>query len=165
MFIPVAVTTIVARPYVTREPENTMFFWSPNATFSELITSTVLSTPSLSPVRELSLTLREKFSKILPSATTMSPASKNTISPGTICADGISIFLPSRRTFAVGDDMAFKLSRDFSALKYCTVPSIALRIRTAMITIVLSRFPEKAEISAAAMRIITSRSLNCSKNT
>ena len=36
-----------------------MFFWSPRATSPPVMASAVLSTPSLSPVRELSLTLRE----------------------------------------------------------------------------------------------------------
>ncbi len=47
-----------------------------------------LDTPSLSPVREDSLTLREKFSSTRPSATTMSPASSRTMSPGTTSAEG-----------------------------------------------------------------------------
>ena len=72
---------------------------------------------------------------------------------------------PSRITLALGADMAFKLSRDFSALKCCTVPSTALRMSTAKMTMVLSASPVAREIRAAAMRIITIRSLNCSRNT
>ena len=63
----------------------------------------------------------------------------------------------------VGEDMAFRLSRDFSALRYCTVPSTALRIRTAKMTMVLSTFSVRAEMTAAMRRMMTSRSLNCSR--
>lgn len=79
-----------------------MFFWSPRATWSASMASAVLSTPSLSPVREDSLTLREKFSSTRPSATTMSPASSRTMSPGTTSAEGISTRTPPRITLAVG---------------------------------------------------------------
>ena len=61
--------------------------------------------------------------------------------------------------------MALRLSRDFSAFTYCTVPKMALRMSTAKITMVLSTFLESAEITAAAMRMTTRRSRNCSKNT
>ena len=61
--------------------------------------------------------------------------------------------------------MAFRLSRDFSALKYCTVPKIAFRMSTAKMTRVLSRLPENMEMRAAAIRMATSRSLNCSAKT
>ena len=142
-----------------------MFFRSPRATSSPGMTSAVFSTPSLSPVRELSLTFREKFSRMRPSATTMSPASSSTMSPGTIWAEGTMVRAPSRRTLAVGEDMAFRLSRDFSALKCWTVPRMALRMRTAKMTMVLSALPETAEIRAAMRRITTRRSLNCSRKT
>ena len=116
-----------------------------------------------SPVKELSLTCSEKFSKIRPSAVTMSPASSNIISPGTTSFESISIFLPSRKTLALGEDSDFNDSSDFSALMCCTVPKIAFRIKTAIITKVLSSSPVKAEITAAIIKIITIKSLNCSK--
>ena len=77
------------------------------------------------------MTLREKFSSTRPSATTMSPASSSTMSPGTTSAEGISTRTPPRSTLAVGEDMAFSLSRDFSAFRYWTVPRMALRMSTA----------------------------------
>ena len=129
------------------------------------MTSSVFSTPSDSPVKELSFTLREKFSITRPSATTRSPASRNTMSPGTTSLEGTSTFAPPRKTFAVGEDIALRLSRDFSALKYCTVPRIALRIRTAKMTMVLSPCPDSMEMMAATIRITTNRALNCSRNT
>ena len=95
----------------------------------------------------------------------MSPASSSTMSPGTTWAEGTTDRTPSRSTFALGEDMAFRLSRDFSALKCWTVPSTALRIRTAKMTTVLSTLSDTMEIRAAMMRITTSRSLNWSRNT
>ena len=125
--------------------------------------SAVLSTPSDSPVRELSLTFREKFSRMRPSATTMSPASSSTMSPGTTSAEGISSRTPPRSTLAEGADIAFRLSRDFSAFTYWAVPKMALRTSTAKMTMVLSTFSERAEMTAAMRRMTTKRSLNCSK--
>ena len=95
----------------------------------------------------------------------MSPASRSTMSPGTTSVEGISMRIPSRSTLALGDDMALRLSRDFSALRYCTEPRIALRISTAKMTMVLSTFSDSAEITAATIRIMTSKSLNCSAKT
>ena len=82
------------------------------------------------------------------------------MSPGTISLEGISTFLPFLYTLALGADKAFKLSKDCSALKCCTVPNIALRIITAKITKVLSKLPVIAEIIAAAIKINTNKSLN-----
>ena len=75
-----------------------MFFWSPSATLPPASGSAVFSTPSLSPVSELSLTLSEKFSRMRPSATIISPASTSTISPGTTSAD--DFISPQRRALA-----------------------------------------------------------------
>ena len=97
---------------------------------------------------------------ILPSATIKSPASRITMSPLTTFFESISIFSPLRITLALGDESDFKLSRVFSALICCTVPKIALRIITAKITTVPSKFPEKIEIIAAIIRIITNKSAN-----
>ena len=102
---------------------------------------------------------------ILPSATIISPASNNTMSPGTMSFDGISIFPPFRITFAQGEDNSLMASRDFSAFTCCTVPSNAFITSTAKITIVLSIFPEIIEIMAAIIKIITNKSQNWCKNT
>ena len=95
----------------------------------------------------------------------MSPASSSTTSPGTTWAEGRATVSPPRSTLAVGADMAFRLSRLFSALRYCTVPSTALSSSTAKMTRVLSLWPLAREMRAAATRMMTSRSLNCSANT
>ena len=142
-----------------------MFFWSPSATLPPASGSAVFSTPSLSPVSELSLTLSEKFSRMRPSATIISPASTSTISPGTTSAEGTTSRAPPRTTLAEGEDMALRLCRDFSALQCWTVPSTAFRSSTAKMTIVLSALPDSMEITAAASRITTNRSLNWEKNT
>ncbi len=136
---------------------------SPSET-SSAITSSFLSTLVDSPVKELSLTCKEKLSKTLPSAATISPASSKRISPGTISFDATSLRIPSRSTFAFGADNSFRESKDFSAFTYCTVPRMAFKIITTKITTVLSTFPETIEITAAAIKIRTNRSLNCSKN-
>ena len=125
----------------------------------------VFSTLVDSPVNALSLTCREKLSRILPSATTMSPASSSTRSPGTSSLEGISFFFPSRMTFAHGADRFFRLSSDFSAFWCCTVPKTAFITRTTAITIVLSTFPENMEISAAISKMTMSKSANCDKKT
>ena len=95
----------------------------------------------------------------------MSPASSRTMSPGTTSAEGISTRTPPRITLAGGEAMALRLSRDFSAFSYWTVPRIALSTSTAKMTMVLSTLPEKAEITAAIMSMSTMRSLNCSRKT
>ena len=87
------------------------------------------------------------------------------MSPGTISVELTTMRVPPRITLADGDDMALRLCRDFSALQCCTVPSTAFRMSTAKMTTVLSTLPESREITAAASRITTSRSLNCEKNT
>ena len=142
-----------------------MFFWSPRATSAPGMASRLFSTASDSPVRELSFTFSDQLLRMRPSATIRSPASSSTMSPGTTWSPGTSTRWPLRSTLAEGALMAFRLSRDFSALKYCTVPSTALRISTAKMTSVLSRLPENMEMMAATMRMATSRSLNCSAKT
>ena len=113
--MPVAVTTALALPPVMREPEKIMLLCSAKGTGELLKVSDCFSTLSDSPVRELSFTIRLWHSKILPSATTRSPASKRRMSPGTTREDGISMVCPSRRTRAAGEDKAFRLFRDFWA--------------------------------------------------
>ena len=80
-------------------------------------------------------------------------------------SESISIFMPSRMTFALGEDKDFRLSSDFSALTCWAVPRIAFMMMTAKITMVLSILPENMDMIAAAMRISTSRSANWLRNT
>ena len=118
-----------------------------------------------SPVRELSLTASLLTSKSRPSAATRSPVSSIKISPGTTRADGRERLSPARMTLASGEDSSFKLSRDFSALRCCTVPRAAFKSNTAKITIALSGSPVSMDTAAAAIKMITSKSLNWLKNT
>ena len=97
---------------------------------------------------------------IRPSHGTISPASILIKSPTTISEAGISTVFSSLSTFAKGAERFFRLARDFSAFTYCTVPKIALRIITEIITIVLSMFPVVREIVAATIKIATRTSLN-----
>ena len=142
-----------------------MFFRSPSGRFSPVSTSWVLLTLSASPVRALSLTCREKLSRIRPSAATRSPASSSKISPGTSARAGTSRVTPPRMTFAVGAAIACRLCSDFTALKCWTVPRTAFMTSTARMTIVLSRLPVTKEMTAVIIKIMTIRSLNWLKNT
>ena len=60
--LPTPVVIAVALPYVTNEPEKTMFRWSPKAIFSSYRVQTSFSAFSDSPVRALSFVFKEKFS-------------------------------------------------------------------------------------------------------
>ena len=95
----------------------------------------------------------------------MSPASSITISPGTISLDGISCFTPFLITLALGEDNCLRLSNERCALTCCTVPRTAFIISTSNITMVLSALPENMEMIAAIIKITTSKSQNCPKNT
>ena len=142
-----------------------MFKRSPKGSSSSSMGVSILLTFSDSPVNALSLTCKEKFCKILPSAAVTSPASKSRISPGTNSDAGTSIFCPPRMTRAFGAAIARRLSNDFCALKCCTVPNIALSISTASMTMEPSTPPVSAEMIAAIISMMTKRSANCSANT
>ena len=161
--IPIAVTSNVPLPYVEKLPENTLFVWSPNAAPSDA-SSNDFSTDRLSPVSALSSTLRLAHSKSFPSAGIQSPASITTSSPTVTSLDGICITTPSLITFASGADSCFKLFSDCSAFTVCTVPRIALIVMTINITAALSASPRKPDTIAAMIRIMTRKSLNCSRN-
>ena len=108
--------------------------------------------------------LSPALSNSLPSAPMESPASRQTMSPGTISAFGISLIAPSLITFTFGIASSFRLASECSALICCTVPKIAFMVMTATITIQLSISPSTAEMVAAAININTSTSKNCPRN-
>ena len=110
------------------------------------------------------MTCMEAHSRILASAAARSPASRSNISPGTASQASISCLRPSRITAAWGADSRFRLSKDFLALTCCAVPRAAFMVTTRKITRVLSPLSVRKEITAAAKRIITSRSWYCFKN-
>ena len=74
---------------------------SPSGTSSPVTGSRLLDTGVLSPVSPASSISSVAATRIRPSAGTLSPASKPTMSPGTSSSAGISTRWPSRRTFAV----------------------------------------------------------------
>ena len=160
--IPMPVTSYAPRPYVTKLPENTRFVWSPRAAPSGT-SSRDFSTDKLSPVSALSSTFRLAHSTSFPSAGTQSPASRITRSPIVTSLDGICFNTPSRMTFASGADICFRLSRDCSAFKVCTVPRIAFIVITTRITIALSKSPRNPDTIAAMISIMTRKSLYCSR--
>ena len=77
--------------------------------------------------------------------------------------EGISFTTPSLLTFAVGADNTLRLSRDCSALTVWTVPKTALMVITIRMTAVLSISPKKPDTTAAMIKMMTRKSLNCSK--
>ena len=155
--MPMSVIIIFPRPLVMKLPENTMFLRSPSATWPGMA-SVILSTLRLSPVRALSSIFKPAHSIIRPSAGTISPASKRTISPGIRSLAGSCTTLPSRNTDAFGADKFFKLFKERSACRVCTVPRMAFRVITTRITTALSASPSSPDMIAAIMRMITRKS-------
>ncbi len=72
--------------------------------------------------------------------------------------------MPARKTLAFGEDNSLRLFNDCSALTVWTVPKTALIVITIKITNALSKSPKNPDINAAEIKIITKKSLNCSKN-
>jgi len=101
--------------------DSRMFSW---------VHSSVLSWGSDSPVREEWSTFNEFSMMSLPSAGTLSPASRNTMSPGTTEPDCISPRTPSLSTSMVTGIILRKLSMILSAWYSCTKVKTALRTTT-----------------------------------
>ncbi len=97
--IPVATTTIWPEPRVTLVFMYAMSWWSPSGA-SSATASTCLAVGRLSPVRAASSISRVAAVMIRPSAVTRSPASNETMSPGTSSSAATSRSSPSRRTRA-----------------------------------------------------------------
>ncbi len=87
------------------------------------------ATGSASPVRIDSSSPSPSLRSTRPSATTWSPASSSTRSPGTTCGTATWRGLPSRTTVARGATRAARRSRLLFARASCTIPMPALRIR------------------------------------
>ncbi len=88
--IPVPVTTISPLPRVTVVFMKAMFTRSPSGTSSAEIVAMSLSTGALSPVKPASSICNDAALISRPSAGTLSPASKVTMSPGTSSSAGVS---------------------------------------------------------------------------
>ena len=86
-----------------------------------------------------------------------------TISPTVTSDDGICTTLPPLSTFASGPDSFFRLASDCSAFTVWTVPRIAFIVITIRMTAALSASPMKPDTIAAIIRMITRKSLYCSR--
>ena len=109
------------------------------------------------------MTCNDALSMSLPSAGIWSPASTMTISPTTTSSEGMTAASPFLSTLALGEESFLRLVRLFSALRVWIVPRMAFIVMTVRITTVLSASPVMAEMIAAMIRIITRKSLYCSR--
>ena len=132
-------TTACPRPYTTVDPIYAIFLRSPREISSDLPSgssvSDVLLTGTDSPVSAASSIFRLAHSIIRISAGTASPASRITISPGTISSLRTVTRCPPRITFEVDAAIFCRASIAASALLSCTTPSTALITTTAIIII------------------------------
>ena len=99
---------------------------SPSGTSSPSTGSTPFETGRLSPVSADSATSSVAACSSRPSAGTMSPASIETMSPGTSCSAGSSASSPSRRTFALMIIIFCSAATAAAALPSWCRPSTAL---------------------------------------
>ena len=135
VFIPVSVTTASACPPITIVVANAKFTISPIAISFFNIFFASFSTGMFSPVNAASSIFKLFEFISLQSAGTNFPASSITISPGTISSLETSIIFSSLFTLAVGEDIFWSASIDFSALLSWIKPNIALNITIAIIII------------------------------
>ena len=124
----------------------------------------LLLTPIDSPVRSDSSIIKFVASIISPSAGTLSPDSKITISPKVISLVAITFTFPSLTTLHVGDAIAFSASNDFSVLNSCINPSIAFKNTITHIVMASAVSPINPDITVAANKTHVIKSLNCDKN-
>ena len=125
--MPVAVTTAMALPAVTRQPEKTMLVRSPSAASSSGVAEASFSAASDSPVREDSSTARPVASMRRASAATRSPVLSRRMSPGTTSAVSTSTRAPSRSTRQVGLLRLESASRARSAPRSCVTARTTFR--------------------------------------
>ena len=169
MFIPVSTTIPFPLPYVIKLEENNRFVLSPTPTSCSSIFSVCFSTAKDSPVKAASCDFKLTASIILKSAGIKSPVSKITISPGTNSADWTTTNFPFLITLATWLLIFWSASKDFSALFSWATPIIAFTTTTIKIIIESvnpspSLTPTIPETTAAIIRIIIIKSLNCSMN-
>ena len=170
VFMPVLVTTAVAVPYVTEQPENTMFFLSPSGAFSPTSASASFSEGTDSPVNADSSDFKFTLLISRASAGTKSPASRRMTSPGTSSLAFTSFSVPPRRTRAWGADMFFSASSAFSALLSCATPITAFRMTMSNISAgsinsfaFFSVIAMAKDTIAAMSKMTIITSLNCAK--
>ena len=100
---------------------------SPSGTSSPTTGSTLFGTGVLSPVRPASSISSVATTSTRPSAGTLSPASKPTMSPGTSSSAGTSCTCPSRLTLAVMISICFRAATLSAALPSWCRPINALK--------------------------------------
>ncbi len=125
--MPVAVTTNVPVPRVAFVFMKTMPLRSPSGTSSPVTASVPLETGTLSPVSADSAISSVAAWSSRPSAGMMSPASTDTMSPGTSWSAGSSSSRPSRRTFALMIIIFWRAATAAAALPSWFRPSTAFR--------------------------------------
>src|SRR5829696_3676977 len=124
--MPVAVTTNVPVPRVAFVFMKTMSVRSPSGTSSPSTRATPFDTGTLSPVSADSATSSVAADRSRPSAGMMSPASTETMSPGTSCSAGSWRSSPSRCTFALMIIIFCRAATAAAALPSWFRPSTAL---------------------------------------
>ncbi len=125
--IPVVVTTKVPEPRVTFVFMKTMSVRSPSGVSGDPTLSTPFETGKLSPVSAASAISSVAADSSLPSAGTRSPASIDTMSPGTSPSAGICTSSPSRRTRALMIIIFCSAATASAALPSWRRPSTALK--------------------------------------
>src|SRR5690606_17509211 len=142
-----------------------MFFRSPRGTSARGRRSADLLTGTDSPVSADSSTYKLSARIRRTSAGMRSPLSRATMSPGTRSAAGIRSHTPPRSTRAVGADSSLSAARDRSARTSCTKPKMAFKKTMAMMAAASRYSPKSPEMSVAASRTSTMKSLNWLRNT
>src|SRR3954447_4486061 len=127
VFMPVDVTTNVPVPRVAFVFMKTMSVRSPSGTSSPSTGATPFETGRLSPVSADSATSRVAADRSRPSGGGMSPASTETMSPGTSCSAGSCRSSPSRCTFALMIIIFCRAATAAAALPSWFRPSTALK--------------------------------------
>ena len=164
VFIPVAITTPVPRPYITMDDEYAILLLSPKVHVSGNTASASFSAGTDSPVNEASWIFKFAESINRKSAGTISPSRSNTISPTTNSAAGITLSSPWRNTRAVGALIFRSASKEDCAFFSCTMPMTAFKTTIENITLASVHSCKTAEIMAATIRIHTIGSKSCSFN-
>ena len=163
VFNPVFTASAVAVPLITFDPMNSILQRAASV-LSAAIAPVFFSTGKVSPVNAASL-VKSSFDDISwQSAGITSPAFSATISPGTICFNGISANLPSLNTLAVistNDNSFFTAS---PALFSCQNPSILLMPTMMNIMIASVGSPRNSDRVEAPSNISVIGLLNCWRN-
>ena len=162
--IPVAVTTNSPEPRVTLVFMYTMSERSPSGVPAPSTGSVPLATGRLSPVSADSAISIVAARSSRPSAGTMSPASIETMSPGTSCSAGISCSCPSRIALALTIIIFCNAATAVAALPSCCRPRTALNSVSATRTMPVSHSCSSRLTTPAASRTICIRSVYWRRN-